>query len=81
MYCSYYQVKVIDCSFFVAIMRSFEHLSFDRTVDKSASIFELFVPEGNEATFLELMKYFESQNIITGLQKLPHRLLDPNETI
>ncbi len=82
MYSSYYQAHVAekDCWFLVAILRSFEHLAFDRTVDKERSIFEFFVPEGNEASFLELMDYFEGQGIVSDLQKLPNRLAREDET-
>lgn len=75
-YCSYYQAHITekDAWFLVALLRSFEHLAFDRTLSKSESIFEFFVPEGQEHTFLELMHALEAQHVVTGLKKLPNRL-------
>ena len=80
-YCQYYQAQVVPakCWFFVGVLRSFEHVCFDRTRDKEASIFEFFVPPDMESTFLELMDYFKKEGIVTSLEQLPNRLLDPNE--
>jgi hypothetical protein len=76
----YYRAHVVEkeCWFLVAVLRSFEHLAFDRTYDKQTSTFEFFVPEGCEETFLTIMAYFTQQGVITSLQKLPNRLLDPD---
>lgn len=83
MYCKYYQAEVEEknCWLFVGVFRSFEHLAFDRTMDKQKSIFEFFVPNENEKTFLELMNYFMKLEIVKGLKELPSRLLDPNEQV
>jgi len=77
MYCRYYQAHVSEPEswFMVSIIRSFEHLCFDRTLDAEQSIFEFFVPEQNEATFLELMHWFEQQGIVSNVQKLENRLI------
>jgi hypothetical protein len=76
-YCSYYQAKIrkYDCWLFVASLRGFEHMAFDRTIDTHENIFEFYVPEATEPYFLELMHYYEQQGTVTGLQKLPNRLL------
>lgn len=52
-YCSYYQahIKRPYCWFLVAVLRSFEHVAFDRTIDKNNSIFEFFVPHDTEKYF------------------------------
>jgi hypothetical protein len=73
--CSYYQAYVVSrkCWFFVGILRSFEHLCFDRTLDVEKSIFEFFVPPGLEQPFEELMDYFQHNAIIKDLKKLPNR--------
>lgn len=73
----YYQAQVSekDCWYLVAILRSFEHLAFDRTLDKETSTFEFSVPENNEAIFLELMEYFAKHGIIRNLERLPNRLV------
>jgi len=74
--CIYYQAKVKKsaCWFFVGVLRSFEHLVFDRTLDKQNSIFEFFVPVPLQKNFEELMGWFAGQGIIFNLQELPNRL-------
>lgn len=81
--CSYYQAHVTRelVWFMVATLRSFEHLVFDRTLSKSDSIFEFFVPEGNEPVFLELMAYYQQEGIVHNVQKLPNRLIEPSEQL
>ena len=83
MYCCYYQatVKKETAWFFVAILRSFEHVAFDRTIDKSCSLFEFFVPEAMEKTFLAMMAKLGERDLFSGLVKKPNRLEDPNETL
>ncbi len=75
--CSYYQalVKRSDTWFLTSVLRSFEHLTFDRTLNSEQGLFEFFVPENAEPYFLHVMDYFQKQHIVTGLQKLPNRLL------
>lgn len=77
--CSYYQAVVTkkDTSFFVATLRSNEHVVFDRTLDKEKGIFEFFVPPTQEQRFLEIMHYYVQSGIVSDLQKLPHRLANP----
>ena len=78
MYCVYYQAYIQPSNtwFFVASLRNFEHLVFDRALDPSTSLFEFFVPEQAEATFLQIMDYFVSLGIVSELKKLPNRLQD-----
>ncbi len=82
-YCSYYQatIKREDCWFLTSIIRSFEHVVFDRTVDVQNSVFEFFVPESMEAEFLHIMRYFQDQGIASNLVKLPNRLMDAAEKV
>lgn len=82
-YCIYYQAKVKekDCWYLVALLRSCEHLAFDRTLDTSESIFEFFVPYENEAEFINLMEYFIKNNIISNLKKVENRLKNPDALI
>lgn len=77
-YCSYYQAYVskADTWFLTATLRSFEHLTFDRSLHKETFLFEFFVPVDLEPYFLELMKYYQERTIVTGLQKLTNRLQD-----
>ncbi|MCL4361332.1 DUF4911 domain-containing protein [Candidatus Dependentiae bacterium] len=83
MYCNYYQavVKQKDVWFFVATLRSFEHLTFDRTLDKQKSIFEFFVPKDLEKEFEKIMQIYIGYNIISDFQKLTNRLEDPNQEV
>ncbi len=76
LYCSYYQayVQKSTCLFFVGVIRSLEHVAFDRTLEKETSLFEFFVPADMEPYFLSIMHYFQKHNIITDLKKLPNRL-------
>ena len=76
-YCSYFQAHVVkkDTLFFVATVRSNDHLMFDRTFDVDRGIFEFFVPIDNEERFVQLMKYYEEQEIVSDLKKLPNRLM------
>lgn len=80
---AYYQASIdrSQCGFMVAVLRSFEHLVFDRTISKASSRFEFFVPHELESTFVELMDYFVAHNIVLKYEKLPHRLLDATETV
>lgn len=75
-YSAYYQaiVKKELCWRLTAILRSYEHLAFDRTIDNATSRFEFFVSPDLEDYFLKLMDYFIKIGIISDLQKLPNRL-------
>ncbi|MEX0672249.1 MAG: hypothetical protein WD068_02725 [Candidatus Babeliales bacterium] len=77
--CSYYQADISKKQtwYFVAIMRSFEHLCFDRTLDKKTGTFEFFVPSGLVPFFLEVMSFMEQQGIISNFKELPNRLVQP----
>lgn len=83
MYCLYFQARVVEkeCWFLVALLRSFEHLAFDRTVDRATSTFEFFVPEGNEKPFRELMTYLLSIGVLETFEQLPNRLTDPSAMV
>ena len=74
-YSIYYQaiVKKEVCWQLTAILRSYEHLAFDRTIDNPTSTFEFFVSPDLEDYFLKLMEHFITIGIVTNLQKLPNR--------
>lgn len=80
LYCSYYQaaVKRQETWFLTAVLRSYEHLAFDRTLDVERGIFEFFVPSSGEQLFQELMAEFGRQGLVTDVVKLPNRLMDPS---
>ncbi len=75
---SYYQAQVDPAHgwFFVGVLRSFEHMAFDRTLDVQTSLFEFFVPQDTEEHFLDLMDYFQQEQIVSELRKLPNRLIE-----
>lgn len=83
LYCSYYQAHVLKSKtwMLVAVLRSFEHLCFDRTLDKQEGVFEFFVPQDLEPYFLEVMDYFKQENIVTRLKRLPNRLADSDQAL
>lgn len=83
LYCSYFQAHVKPATgwFVVAALKSFDHLCFDRTVDVAASIFEFYVPESFETTFLDIMHWMQDQGYVSDIKKLPNRLLDPSAQI
>lgn len=81
--CSYYQahVKQDACWFFVATLRSYEHLCFDRTYDVERSIFEFFVPTEQEEVFVAFMQDMERRGVVSQFHKLPNRLTDAQEGV
>lgn len=58
----------------VAVLKSFEHLCFDRTYDADASCFEFFVAPDMADQFLKLMEYFKDEHLVADLQELPNRV-------
>lgn len=78
LYCFYYQAYVERelCWFVTASLRSYEYISFDRTLDPATSLFEFFVPHDCEKYFLIIMAYFERYGYVRNLTKLPNRLHD-----
>jgi hypothetical protein len=83
LYCSYYHAHVQRelCWFVTAALRSYEHISFDRTLDPATSLFEFFVPKDCEQYFLEIMTYFQEQGLINNLKKIPNRLQDLTQEV
>lgn len=78
-YSSYYQAYVerSSCWYLVAVLKSCEHLAFDRTLDSTTNLFEFYVTPAREQEFINLMHYFEDQHLLTEFKKLPNRLADP----
>lgn len=81
--CTYYQAHIKkECVLYVvSILKSFEHLCYDRSIDKSRSMFEFFVPSANERAFLALMNRFEREGIVADVRALPNRLAQPGECL
>ncbi len=82
-FCSYYQAHVIreQAWFFVAVVRSYEHMMFDRTFDPQTSIFEFFVPVDMEDRFLAVMAVLIDQGVVEGLCAYQNRLSDPKQVV
>ena len=76
-YCLYFQAHVKKESVWIvtSILRSCEHLAFDRNIDLPKSIFEFYVPADSVADFISLMDYFAKKELVFNLQQLPNRLL------
>lgn len=79
-HCLYYQAHVQRkyCWFLVGILRSFENMTFDRTIDKENSIFEFYVPKLMKRHFEELLAFFMKEKIIFWYTQMPNRLLKDN---
>lgn len=76
-YCAYYQACVVRATtwFFTSVLRSYEHLAFDRTLEKSDGIFEFFVPQGMETHFIEFMADMQAIGMVSDVKKLENRLM------
>ena len=76
MFCEYYQAKINRPLgwFLVATLKSFDHVAFDRTLDKEESVYEFFVPKAFEKDFLGLMNFLKQENILLSLEKKENRL-------
>ena len=81
--CLYYQANInrSECWFFVAVLRSMEHLAFDRTLDKDSSLFEFFVPHTARPFFENMMKAFEQSGVVLSWKSLPNRLKNRKEQV
>ncbi len=77
-FCAYYQARVHRpySWYLVAILRSFEHLAFDRTLDKKENIFEFFIPQAREEMFVNFIKQMQEEGVVLDYKKLPNRLMD-----
>lgn len=76
MFCQYYQAHVprLTTNIFASILRSYEHLVFDRTIDKLQGTFEFFVSADLEPVFIEFMHEMMKRGLVSNLQKLSNRL-------
>jgi len=76
MLCDYFQACIPQSRvwFVTAVLRSCEHVAFDRTIDAQKSIFEFFVAPDSRETFVALMSFFQAHALINNLVELPNRL-------
>lgn len=65
----------------VAILKSFEHLCFDRTYDAESSRFEFFVAPDMAHEFIKLMEHFKNEHLIADFQELPNRITELGEQV
>lgn len=82
-YCSYYQANIAKSEvwYVTAILRSFEHVAFDRTIDVNESRFEFYVAPDLEHVFLQFIDCFIQKGLVSKLEKLPNRLMDPAQIL
>lgn len=76
-HCLYYQAYINRKKswFFVAVLRSFEHLAFDRTIDKGESLFEFFVSPSEKLFFEKLMKDLHQLEVVIDFYETKNRLI------
>lgn len=77
MYCQYYQaiVNIPYTHFITGILRSQEHLVFERALDgKNSSIIEFFVPDDSEEKFTSIMQDFIELGYVFSFEKKENRL-------
>ena len=74
--CYFYQAELNrqQVWFFVATLRSFEHLCFDRAYDPANNKFEFFVPQDNIIFFEKLMLMYQKKYIIISFCKAENRI-------
>jgi hypothetical protein len=71
----YYQARVNRrfSWFVVAVLKSYEHVAFDRTIDVDQSIFEFFVPVDTHHMFVYVIERLEKEGLVTDRVCLPNR--------
>ena len=76
-WCAYYQATVLKEKHWLltSLLRSFEHLAFDRTCDVQQGIFEFFVPMPLEQEFITIMNHFEQEGFLWDIKKLDNPLI------
>lgn len=76
MYSLYYRARVEPSLvwYFTAILRSHDHICFDRTIDVPNSIFEFFVPQSGQHEFVSIVEHFIKTGIVTDFKQLPNRI-------
>ena len=56
-------------------LRNESNLVFFRTIDSAKGIFECFVSKECEERFLDIMQFFETQGLVSDIEKKENRLL------
>ena len=75
-YSLYYQaqLKKEEALFVVGTLKYFDHLCFDRTIDKEKLLYEFFVSPAQEDSFLKIMQLLTAKGLVFNLEKLPNRI-------
>lgn len=83
LYCAYYHARIEPQHvwFFVGVLKSYDHLGFDRTLDKQTSTFEFFVPESSVPEFEALVHRFVADRVMSDVKRLPNRLALPDQAV
>ena len=73
--CKYYQAVIPGPQVILvtSILKSFDHLCFDRSYNQTEDKFEFFVPGSQEKDFLAIMEYFKAMNWVSNLEKKTNR--------
>jgi hypothetical protein len=77
LYSRYFQATLLreKIWFVVGALKSQENLCFDRAIDPENNRFEFFVPEQRVTEFLDCIRLFEEQKMVTHFEELPNRIL------
>ena len=80
---AYFQATVVgpDATLLVAVLKTFDSLCFDRTLDRETGLFEFFVTPLETELFLSVMYAFEQRGVVKDLREQPNRLLDPAQQL
>lgn len=83
MLCTYYRARVEQRAalYLVAVLKSVDHLCFDRSYEDKGDQFEFFVPRDMEQEFEMVISFFEKTGEITEFRKLPNRLASAAELV
>ncbi len=75
-YCYYYHAYITrsETWFFVATLRALEHVAFDRTLDKTTGLFEIFVPPAYVYIFQQFMENHQRHGVVKSFYAMPNRL-------
>lgn len=76
-YCHYYHAYINRSQtwFFVATLRALEHAAFDRTLDKTTGLFEIFVPAGYVSIFTQFMDDQRYRGVVHSYYETENRLM------
>ena len=73
---TYYQayIPIPTTHYFTAILRGYEHLCFDRTLEPASGLFEFFLSPDQEESFVTVMELLQSHGLVSSYYKAVNRL-------